>query len=134
MSASASSAPSGALLLGPLVIDLVYDADLSGRTMAMLALSSACYMCALAMAQAVIALKGHALRRVGWGIGLVASCWRTWLRPRRAVPRIEIGARGVVVRRGGRVRRVPAAAGCAAASRPIGDSIMEAITDMPFET
>ena len=42
----------GAFVLGPWVVELVYDADLTGRTMAALALGSAFYMVALALAQA----------------------------------------------------------------------------------
>ena len=42
----------GALVLGAPIVDLVYGADLSGRTMAMLALSSAIYMGAIATSQA----------------------------------------------------------------------------------
>ena len=37
----------------------------------MLALGSALYMVALAIAQAVIALHGHALVALGWGVGVV---------------------------------------------------------------
>ena len=58
----------------------------SGRTLAMLALGSACYMVALALAQAVIALKGHALVALGWVIGVVAFVLGTWLAERRPVP------------------------------------------------
>ena len=49
----------------------MYKVDLSQRTMAMLALGSAIYMIALALAQAVIALSGHALVAIGWTIGMV---------------------------------------------------------------
>ena len=58
----------GAWLVGPFVIEKVYGPTLSGRTMAMLALGSAAYMVALALAQAVIALRGHALVALGWGV------------------------------------------------------------------
>ncbi len=60
----------GAFVLGPLAADIVYDVELSGRTLAMLALGSAAYMLALALGQAVIALKGHALVALGWAIGV----------------------------------------------------------------
>jgi O-antigen/teichoic acid export membrane protein len=123
----------GALLLGPWVLSLVYDADLSGRTLAMLTLSSALYMLALATAQAVIALQGHALVAVGWVIGLVTFVLATWLSSDETFRRIEIGlvasslaatvAFGLALRhrlaRGATMSRA---------------SVMEAITDMPFET
>ena len=69
-------------LLGPLVIERFYDATLSRNTMAMLALGSACYMVALAIAQAVIALRGHALVALGWGIGVATFVLVTWLSSR----------------------------------------------------
>ena len=63
----------GAFILGPFVIERFYDAELSGRTLAMLALSSACYMLALgdgaggdrpARPRARCARVGHRLRDV----------------------------------------------------------------------
>ena len=81
----------GAFILGPFVIERFYDAELSGRTLAMLALSSACYMLALATAQAVIALRGHALVALGWAIGFVhVRRSRTWLAGDQLFRRIEI--------------------------------------------
>ena len=78
-------------MLGPFVVELVYDADLSGRTLAMLALGSAVYMVALALAQAVIALKGHALVALGWAVGVVAFLLGTWLSSDDLFRRVEIG-------------------------------------------
>ena len=80
----------------------------SRRTMAMLALGSALYMVALALAQAVIALSGHALVAVGWTIGMVTFVVVTWLAGPDLFKRVEIAPGGVVARRAGRVRRVPA--------------------------
>ncbi|MEO1058089.1 MAG: hypothetical protein AAFY28_14355 [Actinomycetota bacterium] len=123
----------GAFVLGPWVIEVVYDADLGGRTLAMLALSSAVYMGALATAQAVIALQGHALVALGWGLGVVAFVLGTWLSSDQIFRRIEIGlllssivaliAFAVALQL--RLR---------AGAKPDQDSVMEAITDMPFET
>ena len=69
----------GAFVLGPWALDTMYDADLTGRTMAMLSLSSAVYMLALATAQAVIALQGHALVALGWVVGVITFVLGTWL-------------------------------------------------------
>lgn len=123
----------GAFLIGPWAIEVVYDADLSGRTLAMLALSSACYMLALATAQAVIALQGHALVALGWGIGVVTFLLGTWLSSDEVFRRIEIGLL---------ISSVSALAAFAVALRsrlrsgavPDAGSMMDAITDMPFET
>lgn len=123
----------GAFVLGPWVLRLVYDVDLSGRTLALLSLSSAVYMLALATAQAVIALQGHALVALGWVIGVVTFLLGTWLSADEVFRRIEIGlvlssvAALVAFSLGLRHRlRVGAV--------PTQSSMMEAITDMPFET
>ena len=81
----------GAFLLGSWALKLVYDADLSGRTLAMLTLSSAVYMLALATAQAVIALQGHSLVAIGWVLGLASFVLTTWLWSGEVFRRIEIG-------------------------------------------
>ncbi len=81
----------GAFLLGPLVIERFYNATLSRRTMAMLALGSACYMIALAIAQAVIALRGHALVALGWAMGAVTFIVVTWLSSDELFRRVELG-------------------------------------------
>lgn len=81
----------GAFLLGPFAIELVYDAELGGRTLAVLALASGVYMMALALGQAVIALKGHALVALGWGIGVITFVLVTWLASDDLFRRIELG-------------------------------------------
>ena len=123
----------GAFVLGPWALRLVYDVDLSGRTLALLSLSSAVYMLALATAQAVIALQGHALVALGWVIGVVTFLLGTWLSADEVFRRIEIGlvlsslaalaAFALGLRHRLRVGAVPTQS-----------SMMEAITDMPFET
>jgi O-antigen/teichoic acid export membrane protein len=62
----------GAFVLGPFVVKVFFDSDLSRRTLTLLALSSSLYMVALALAQAVIALRGHAKVALGWFVGLAA--------------------------------------------------------------
>lgn len=123
----------GAFVLGPFVIEVVYDAQLTGRTLAMLALGSACYMVALALAQAVIALKGHALVALGWATGVVAFVLATWLSSDDVFRRVEIGLL---------TSSVAAMAAFALSLRhrlaigavPDSESMIEAITDMPLET
>ena len=123
----------GAFLLGPFVIKRFYDADLSRQTMAMLALGSAGYMVALAIAQAVIALRGHALVALGWGVGAVTFVLVTWLTSHELFQRVELGLVASsfaslcvfawALRSRLRIGIVPS-----------GQSVMEAITDMPLET
>ncbi|NBY44470.1 MAG: hypothetical protein EBQ64_00530, partial [Acidimicrobiia bacterium] len=68
----------GAFLVGPFFLDLVYGGGIDRRTLTLLALASAIYMMALAIAQAVIALRGHRHVALGWllaFVGYVASAW-----------------------------------------------------------
>jgi len=80
----------GALVLGAPIVDLVYGADLSGRTMAMLALSSAIYMGAIATSQAVVALHGHAQVAFGWILAVTAFLLALWLGSDDLFRRIEV--------------------------------------------
>jgi O-antigen/teichoic acid export membrane protein len=122
----------GALLLGAPIVDLVYGADLSGRTMAMLALSSAIYMGAIATSQAVVALHGHALVAFGWVAAFVAFMIGLWLAGDELFRRIEIAlvissTTAMVVF--AFVLRQRLRAGTAALSGPIGP-----IPELPLET
>jgi len=123
----------GAFLLGPFVIEKMYGADLSSRTLAMLAVGSAAYMAALAMAQAVIALRGHALVGLGWGIGMATFVIVTWLSSDGLFRRIEFGlvassvaaliTFAIALRHKLRIGVEPSHA-----------SMMDALIDMPFES
>lgn len=81
----------GAGLVGPFAVDLVYDARLSRTTMVALAFSSACYMIALATAQAVIALEGHGLVALGWTTGMVSFVVVTAFSSDELFRRVELG-------------------------------------------
>ena len=97
----------GEYVLGPWIVQKMYAVDLSRRTMAMLALGSALYMVALALAQAVIALQGHALVAVGWSVGMGTFLVVTWLSSDDLFERVELG---LVVSSLRRARRVHAGA------------------------
>jgi O-antigen/teichoic acid export membrane protein len=123
----------GAFLLGPWAIEIVYEAELTGRTLAMLALGSAFYMMALAFAQAVIALKGHALVALGWGIGVMTFVLTTWLASDDLFKRIEVGLLASSIT--SLIAFVVALRSrLASGAVPDGQSVMEAITDQPLET
>lgn len=123
----------GAFLLGPLIIEKFYDSKLSGSTLAILAFGSAIYMVALALAQAVIALRGHKLVALGWGLAGITFVIVTWLNHEPLFRRVEIGlvassfvglcAFGLALRYKLRSGVVPS-----------GASVIDAITDMPLET
>ena len=123
----------GSYLIGPFVIEKMYEATLSNRTMAMLALGSALYMAALAMAQAVIALKGHALVALGWGVGMATFVVVTWVSSDDLFRRIEYGL--VASSFAAMVSfAVSLRARLRAGVTPSHQSVMEAIIDMPFES
>jgi O-antigen/teichoic acid export membrane protein len=123
----------GAFLVGPPVIELVYGAELTRATLTLLALSSAGYMVALALAQAVIALQGHPLVALGWGTGMAAFVLVTWLGSEDLFRRVELGlvassAAAIMVFALALRQRLRSGA------ESSQQSLMDAITDMPFET
>ena len=132
-SSSASSARSARSCSARSSIEVVYGADLTGRTLAMLALGSACYMVALSLAQAVIALRGHAYVAIGWVIGVIAFFLGTWLFSDDLFRRVEFGLL---------VSSVAAMVTFAIVLRqrlaegiePDSGSMMDAISDMPIDT
>lgn len=123
----------GAFLLGPLAVEILYDSTVGRRTMAILALGSMCYMLGLAIAQAVIALHGHALVALGWTAGMVSFIAATWLIDDEVFRRVEIGLLvGSTVAM--LVFWLALRSRLRAGAVPDEGSVMEAITDMPFET
>jgi O-antigen/teichoic acid export membrane protein len=81
----------GAAILGPYILNRVYDASLGHRDLTLLVLGTAIYMVALTFAQAVIALHGHALVAIGWASGMAAFVLFTWLSSDDLYLRVEIG-------------------------------------------
>jgi O-antigen/teichoic acid export membrane protein len=129
----------GAWTLGPFAVELLYDAELSNRTLAVLALGSACYMLGLAFAQAVIALHGHALVALGWTTGMVVFGLTTWITgawfdgAEQVFRRVELGllagsAAAMVAFAAALVARLRSGA------QPDAASVIEAITDQPVES
>lgn len=81
----------GSFAVGPALLDIVYDGGIGRRTLTMLALGSAVYMVALATAQAVIALHGHARVAMGWLTGMAVFLLGAWLSSDDLYLRVEIG-------------------------------------------
>ncbi len=122
----------GAFLIGPFVVKLFFDSVLTRRTLTLLAFSSALYMVALALAQAMIALHGHAKVALGWVIGMLVMVLVTLIPDHDLLLRVELGL----------------VAGSAAAMiffavmlrglvrtgvEPDEDSILEAFAEFPME-
>jgi O-antigen/teichoic acid export membrane protein len=80
----------GAFVIGPWALTLVYEGGIDRRTMTLLAFASALYMLALAIAQAVIALSGHARVAVGWCAGFVTFAVVAWLSSDDLYLRVEL--------------------------------------------
>jgi O-antigen/teichoic acid export membrane protein len=62
----------GAVVAGPLVLHIAFKTRLPGRDLGLLAFGAGIYMAAIATAQALIALHGHARVAMGWIAGVVA--------------------------------------------------------------
>jgi O-antigen/teichoic acid export membrane protein len=122
-----------AATIGPFVLDLVFNAEIGRRTLTLLALGSAIYMLSLGIAQAVIALHGHAWAAAGWIAGLIAFIGVTAFISDDLLLRVELGlvagsftamstfafALTLKLRHGGEIDTT---------------SILDAITDHPLET
>ena len=123
----------GALALGPFVLKEVYSADLAGTTLAILAAGSACFMVALALAQAIIALKGHKLVAIGWVVATLALGLGVWLGSDDVFRRVEIGlllsSVAAMI-----FFAVTLRYKLGTGARPDEGSVLEALTDMPLET
>lgn len=121
----------GAFLVGPFAVK-VLGSTLSRRTLAVLAVGSVFYMLALAIAQAVIALHGHAWVAVGWVVGMAGFVVSTWLLGGEALRRVELGliiGPGAAMLVFAYALRVRLRAGVL----PDAESVYEALTDMPIE-
>ena len=84
----------GAFFVGPQVLDLVYQGGIDRRTMTLLALASAMYMVGLATAQAVIALRGHAIVALGWFASFSGFVLIAWLSSNDLYLRVEMALVG----------------------------------------
>jgi O-antigen/teichoic acid export membrane protein len=123
----------GALAIGPFVLEKVYNAELDGVTLAILAAGSACYMVALALAQAVIALRGHSLVALGWVVGAVALALGVWLSSDDVFRRVEIGVLASSIA-AMTFFAFALRSKLAAGARPDDASVLEALADRPLES
>src|ERR671916_163753 len=125
----------GGAILGPFIVEIMFPgSDLGSRTMGLLAAGAGLYMLAMACAQALIALGGHADQTVGWTLGLATLLTTAWLVSDDLFLRVEVGllvgSAVVFVAMGAMLLRRLAAAG--PLSVESGDFI-EALHDVPIE-
>lgn len=79
-------------VLGPIVVEIMFDgSDLGARTMGLLAAGAGLYMLAMACAQGLIALGGHADQALGWFLGLSTVLLGVWLASDDLFLRVEVG-------------------------------------------
>jgi O-antigen/teichoic acid export membrane protein len=122
-------------VLGPFVVDTMFPgSDLGARTMGLLAAGAGLYMLAMACAQALIALGGHADQAAGWFIGCVALAITVLISSQDVFFRVELAllagsAAALVVMGVLLVRRLTAAGPLHVDS---GD-LIEAIHDVAIE-
>jgi O-antigen/teichoic acid export membrane protein len=122
----------GAFTLGPWALDLVFSAEVSRRTLTLLALGSSMYMVGLGIAQAVIALHGHAWVAVGWIASFLTFVAVTAVISHDLLLRVELGlvaGSGVAMITFACVLRVKLRSG----ERPDVVSVIEAMTEHPLE-
>jgi len=84
----------GAFLFGPFVLRLLFGSayDRLGRgDLGYLALASAAFMLAMALSQALIALRGHAKAAAGWAIAIAVLTAVTWGSSDELLLRVELG-------------------------------------------
>jgi len=122
-------------VIGPFVVEIMFPgADLGGRTMGLLAAGAGLYMLAMACAQAVIALGGHADQALGWALGLIALLVTVAVASHDLFLRVEVGllvgsAVAFVAMGGLLYRRL---AGTGAVHLEEGD-LIEAMHELPIE-
>lgn len=122
----------GSFAVGPPVLDLVYDGGLDRRTLTLLALASGVYMLALAIAQAVIALQGHAFVAIGWASAVGTFFVVTAFSSDDLYLRVELGLVAaslvaLVIFIGALRTRI------AAGAHPDAEAFLDGIADSPFE-
>lgn len=123
---------SGAFLLGTWALEVVYEGGLGRRDLTLLALASAVYMVALATAQAVIALHGHALVAAGWVAGMTSFVVVTAVSSDDLFLRVELGlvASSIAALA---VFTVALRSLIRSGARADQGSILEAVTELPLE-
>jgi O-antigen/teichoic acid export membrane protein len=123
-----------AFTVGPFVVRTLFgeEFDLDARTLGLLAMSSAFYMLATAIGQAVIALSGHKLVALAWGIGLAAFLVTAALAADDLFLRVEIGLVVGAAAATGAMALALLARLRAGAVPQVGD-VVEALHDLPLE-
>jgi O-antigen/teichoic acid export membrane protein len=122
----------GSYLVGPFVVELLFDDEVDHRTLGLLGLSCAAYMLALAIGQAVIALSGHRLVAASWGVGVAVFVLVTGFAGDDVFLRVELGlVAGSTFAMAAMATAL--ATRLAAGARPEPGPLIEALHDLPLE-
>ena len=122
----------GSYVLGPWALDIMYDGGLDRSTLTLLALASGMYMLCIAIAQAVIALRGHRWVAIGWVSAVATFMLLTAVSSNDLFLRVEIGLVGgstaaLIVFSLALKSRI------AAGITPNADSMVDGVLDTQFE-
>lgn len=122
----------GSYVLGPWALEIMYEGGLDRRTLTLLALASGLYMLCVAIAQAVIALRGHRWVAIGWLSAVVVFLTLTAFSSDDLYLRVEIGLVGASITAliiFGLALKSQIAAGVI----PEAESMLDGVLDTPFE-
>jgi O-antigen/teichoic acid export membrane protein len=122
----------GSYFLGPWALEIMYEGGLDRRTLTLLALASGLYMLCVAIAQAVIALRGHRWVAIGWLSAVVVFLTLTAFSSNDLYLRVEIGLVGASITAliiFGLALKSQIAAGVI----PEAESMLDGVLDTPFE-
>ena len=122
----------GSYVLGPWALDIMYDGGLDRSTLTLLALASGMYMLCIAIAQAVIALRGHRWVAIGWLSAVVTFLVLTAVSSDDLFLRVEIGLVGGSTA-ALLIFSVALKSRIAAGITPDADSMVDGVLDTQFE-
>ncbi len=122
----------GSFVLGPWALEIMYEGGLDRRTLTLLALASGLYMLCIAVAQAVIALRGHRWVAVGWLSAVVVFLALTAWSSNDLYLRVEyglVGGSAVALT----IFAVALRSRIAMGITPDAETMLDGVIDTPFE-
>jgi O-antigen/teichoic acid export membrane protein len=122
----------GSFALGPWALNVMYDGGLDRRTLTLLALASGLYMLCIAVAQAVIALRGHRWVAIGWlsavAMFLSTTAWSSNDLYLRVEYGLVAGSTTALV-----IFAIALRSRIAAGITPDAETMLDGVIDTPFE-
>lgn len=122
----------GSFAVGPWALEIMYDGGLDRRTLTLLALASGLYMLCVAVAQAVIALRGHRWVAVGWLSAMIVFLALTAWSSHDLYLRVEYGLVGGSATALA-IFSLALRSRIAMGVTPDADTMLDGVIDTPFE-